>query len=108
MEAGSTVTRSTLTGLALRRARRALTVADLPEARWALIDTFSTDSSSAEHDSGARSPAASLIEELSVRAGETVGGSSNASSTLEVTDFAHTVVSVGAFIAGKHAGLHDS
>ena len=108
MEAGGTVAGCALAGLALRRARRALTVADFIEARWAVVDALSIDTAATDHDGRADSPAASLIEKLTIRTGETVGSGTNASGALEVTDLTDTVYSEGSFVTGQDAGLHDS
>ena len=108
VEAGGTVAGCALAGLALRRARSALTVADFIEARWAVVDALSIDTAATDHDGRADSPAASLIEKLTIRTGETVGSGTNASGALEVTDFTDTVFGIGSFVAGQDAGLHDS
>ena len=108
MEAGGTVAGCALAGLALRRARSALTVADFIEARWALFDTHSFDSVTSQHDGRTGAKTASHIEKLTIRTRETVSCRTNAGGALEVTDLTDTVYSKGSFVTGQDAGLHDS
>ena len=100
VEAGGTVAGSALAGLALNRARSALTVADFIEARWALLDAHSFDSVTSQHDGRAGAKTASHIEKLTIRTGETVGSRTNAGGALKVTDLTDTVYSEGSFVTG--------